>query len=100
MGINGIYLILEDITGERRKKIRAIFHVNTDRFSYKLSCRIITFLLDMKGFWIIVYMPDSKAWVESSRRNIKAEPEKLLRCCARPVMQPFSVSAGFVALCL
>lgn len=43
--INGIYLIIQDVTIDFREKVKAFFKVKEDRFSYRLGCGLLTFVL-------------------------------------------------------
>ncbi|MBD5543225.1 MAG: MBOAT family protein [Lachnospiraceae bacterium] len=43
--MNGIFMILEELTVGFRKRVRIRFSVDTSRFSYRLSSRLITFAL-------------------------------------------------------
>lgn len=43
--INGIYLIVQDATIAARQKVKQFFHVREDRFSYRLGCGLVTFIL-------------------------------------------------------
>lgn len=43
--LNGIFMIVEQLTADFRKKVRERFHVDTNRFSYKLATRLTTFVL-------------------------------------------------------
>lgn len=43
--MNGIYLIVEDATQSLRERGKKLLHVDENRFSYRLGCGIVTFLL-------------------------------------------------------
>lgn len=42
---NGIFMILEEVTKDFREEIYVKFHVDKSRFSFRLGCRLITFVL-------------------------------------------------------
>ncbi len=43
--INGIYLIIQDVTVAVRQKVKQYLHVREDRFSYRFGCGVVTFFL-------------------------------------------------------
>ncbi len=43
--MNGIFMVLEELTAGFRQKLRTRFSVDTKRFSYRLASRLITFAL-------------------------------------------------------
>lgn len=43
--MNGIFMIIEEISTDFRRKVRDRFSVDTSRFSYRLATRLITFVL-------------------------------------------------------
>jgi D-alanyl-lipoteichoic acid acyltransferase DltB (MBOAT superfamily) len=44
-GLNGIYMILEEATSKIRVQIKQWLHVDESRFSYRLGCGLLTFIL-------------------------------------------------------
>lgn len=43
--MNGIFMIIEEVTANARKQFRSRFLIDTNRFSYRLASRLITFML-------------------------------------------------------
>lgn len=43
--LNGIFMIVEEVTVKQREKLCTLFKVDKNRFSYRLGCRICTFAL-------------------------------------------------------